>query len=247
MEEQYQIFEKYISGGMEQEELASFEARLKNEPELAEELELFRNVSESMSAKFRHEENTVALKKTLHVAGEKHFQMTEEKPEAKVVSMGRRRLLTRLAATAAILLLLFVWSPWKKSLYEQYSTHAPLALAERSGSGSFDFSNAENAFNSGNYQVALDELKNYFKQNPNDLEVEFHLGICLLELNQFDDADVIFGKLNAGNSIFKTEGTWYLALSNLKQNKNEEARKYLTQIPEDSDRYQQAQELLSKI
>ena len=60
----------------------------------------------------------------------------------------------------------------------------------------------------------------------------------------YNKAKTTFESIHLGTSAYKGEGTWYLAMTLLKQSKVTEANSYLQTIPQGADRYDQAQELL---
>jgi hypothetical protein len=59
-------------------------------------------------------------------------------------------------------------------------------------------------------------------------------------------AEMIFTKISKTTAPEQYEAVWYLALSALKQNKIEECKAYLHEIPKESDVYKKATELLER-
>jgi hypothetical protein len=60
-------------------------------------------------------------------------------------------------------------------------------------------------------------------------------------------AEMLLNEIQHGTSIYKNKAIWYSALSELKQKNLEECKSLLRQIPEDSEDYDKAQELLKEL
>lgn len=236
----YNIIDQYLNGELNEAERSAVETRVLEDKAFAEELKLRR----SMQGFLRQKGNKPKLKAQLDNIGAEFF--TEEKP-LKVARSRRRRLfiLSAVAAAAVILLAIFTW-PGQTSLYQQYGAHSPLSLTEKSTTGVNTYT-IEQAFNSGAYAMALPLLEQYLSDKPNDLQARISKGICLLELDRLVEARAIFKEVHEGTTALKTDGSWYLALSYLKEKNLVETRRYLELIPAGSDWGAKAAELLSKL
>jgi tetratricopeptide (TPR) repeat protein len=153
------------------------------------------------------------------------------------------------AAAACVLIIcgVFFYSSFdQQPSYAEFAIHEPLALGERSASDSVVIK-AEESFNNKDYQQALSYFDQLLESDQENSELQLYKGIVLLELNRFDEAERVFKSVQDSNSVFKTRALWYLALSKLKQNRFEECRNIAAQIPEGSDEYDNAQELLERL
>ena len=135
----------------------------------------------------------------------------------------------------------------KNSLYDQYFESPSLALVERSNANGLDLPTIEQDFAEKRYDLAKSNLLTYLDAYPQDLQAQLALGICDLELDEVGAAQAIFEKLHEGRSTLKYSGTWYLALSFLKENNHAEVETLLSQIPDDSGYYEKAQQLLNSL
>lgn len=79
--------------------------------------------------------------------------------------------------------------------------------------------------------------------------ISFYLANAILGTNQSpDEAIIILKDLSEGNSVFKQQSAWYLALAYLKMNKPEEAIKELTLLSAESEHYRaQCMKLIEKL
>ncbi len=246
MEDRYEIIEKYVNGELSAQELAAFEEKLKTDPDLASEVQLFRQAKESLTDHFQHEGEEIALKETLAEVSMPYFK--EEKKPVKALSLTRRYWWIAAGAAAAILVLL-VFQPWQGSLYDQYGQFPMAAFTEQGATEGAELSEAQQAFNQGDYSIALEIFNAYLEQesNKDDIEIQFYSGLCHLALESYTQAETSFQAIHAGSSAYKNEGTWFLAITSLKQKEWERTRELLLQIPEESSRRSEAQRLLRKI
>lgn len=240
MEKDYKLIEDYLNGKLDQNQVALFEKRLNDDPAFAEAFQL----EKSMNIFLVKENNKNQLLPQLESLGEKHFQTAK----VKSLQSNRRWLYSGLAVAASIALLIFALNGFfQKSLYEQYANHQALNLIEKS-EASPNAAQAQNEFNANDFQSAYKSLDLYLNQHPEDTKAFLAKGITALETGQYEEALSIFNQIHSENSALKTNGTWYLALTYLKQDKLENARTYLLLIPESENfLFKQAQELMQKL
>ena len=228
----YTLIEKYLTGELNEEEVKSFQARLNEDTTFSAEYTL----QKSMNIFLEKDRNQPALKSKLESLGKDFFLETENQQEDKVIPISRNknrnRWLISLLATAAVAVLLVMFNPFQQNdLYQQYASHQPISLTEKS-TGSGLATKAETAFNQKDYALAYENLTIYLQENSADQKAQLALGISALEFGKTEEAISIFKKINTGNSALKNYGTWYLALSYLKQKDFEKAKAWLRQIPD---------------
>ena len=157
-------------------------------------------------------------------------------------------MMTGLAVAASFALLIFALSGlFQKTTYDQFAQHQALNLVEKSETAPIAIK-AQEEFNTKNYAAAFESLTTYLTQSPEDNKAVLAKGICALELNRFPAAIAIFDQIHSGTSALKTSGTWYLALSYLKQNDLQQTKKYLHLIPDSDSFYaKKAEDLLAQL
>lgn len=244
----YTLIEKYLNGELNEEEIKNFKTRLNEDAAFSEEYTL----QKSMNIFLEKDRNQPSLKSKLETIGGDFFkeEKNEEKPKVIPISRNknRNRWLVGLIATAAIAVLLVMFNPFQpQDLYQQYASHQSISLTEKS-SGSDAGTNAEQAFNQKNYALAFENLTIYLQENPDDQKAQLALGISALESGKTEEAISIFTKINVGSSALKNYGTWYLALSYLKQKDFEKTKTFLNQIPSSEKKlFEKAQSLLKDL
>lgn len=88
------------------------------------------------------------------------------------------------------------------------------------------------------YKPALVLLTRLEKKHPNDVNAAFYGGLCYYNLSKWKKADVRFRRAqNHPRKVFDQESEWYLALSLLKQMKNDRAESLLKEIVENEGFY----------
>jgi tetratricopeptide (TPR) repeat protein len=102
-------------------------------------------------------------------------------------------------------------------------------------------------YNKKDYSGALPLLQSSIAGRPDETAFVLATGLCFLKTNQYDSAIKIFDKINEGNSVYKNQGAWYKALTLLKENDIPGCQKLLESIPADSDKFNDAKELMKKI
>ena len=244
----YTLIAKYLNSELNEEEVKSFQTRLKEDAVFSEEYTL----QKSMNIFLEKDRNQPALESKLASIGNGFFAEEKNESEEKVIPINRNknrnRWLIGLIATAAVAALLVMFNPFQQQdLYNQYASHQPISLTEKSA-GSDIGTKAETAFNQKKYATAYENLTIYLQENPADQKAQLALGISALESGETAEAITIFEKINTGNSALKNYGTWYLALSYLKQKDFEKAKTFLNQVP-DSEKtlFDQAQKLLKEL
>jgi thioredoxin-like negative regulator of GroEL len=90
-------------------------------------------------------------------------------------------------------------------------------------------------------------FESYIQENPNDPQVQLYYGIALLETNQIQKSRSVFQKIIQGESLWKEEAQWYLALLYLKTNQPEQVKTLLQQLSSDNRNYSNAKKLLNQL
>jgi hypothetical protein len=237
-EELYIGFESYLNNEMPSSEKIIFEEKLKNDTQFRENFNLYKETTQFLEHKFSSE--TINFKNNLESISKAHFSETEEK-KIKVVNL--KPWYYAVAATMAIVFgaLLFTQN---NPQYGDYNQHQTAVFVERS-EGDTNLKQAQEFFNTQNYKKAVASF-----EKINDLknpELQLYYAISLIEISDYQRAEIFLNNIKSGTSVYKDKATWYLALSNLKQKKLEDCKSFLNQVPSDSEDYERAQQLLKDL
>ena len=237
MDEQlYIVFENYLSSEMPNEERLAFENRLQNDADVREKFEIYKNWTNFLENKFDPE--TTAFKQNLKSISKQHFAENKQKP--KVVSMKPWYY----AVAASVVIALGIWFLGSENPQYGDFQHEKAYFTERSSSDK-NLMEAQKFFNEKNYQKAVIAFED--SDSLSNPEVLYFYSIALVETDNYKAAELYLNNLKSGTSAYKYKAVWYLALSNLKQEKIDECKKYLNQIPADSEDYEKAQKLLQDL
>lgn len=235
---------RYAEGLMEADEQAAFETRLAADASLQQQLALYREVHAGLQQHFTPDEQRDQLKQTLNNLRGEFF--TSEKTTAKVVPF--KKYLQRAVAVAAILIaVIFIWQPWKPDLFKQYAQTTMPAPVERGGEADRLLQEAVTAFNDKDFATATPKLEKLYLQDTTNIYVAFFYGVSLIHMDKQEEARLILNRLYTGESAFKYEAAYYLAMSYLKEKDNQNCIDWLQKIPSDAANYTEAQELLKKL
>lgn len=237
-EEKYILFDQYLQGELSGEALLDFEKQLSENPELASELETFKEVQMQLETKFGFAADRKAFETNLKNISKAHFK----EGKFKVISL--KPLIYLVAASVVFLLGLFLFNPSKPN-FEDYNQYENAYLTERSD-GIESLKQAETAFNAKDYKTAIPLFEAVLKENKT-AEIQYFYGVSLLENNQIDKAEIVFNKIKSGNSVYKNKAIFGLALAKLKQEDYKACEEILLTIPSDYENYDKVQELLDKL
>ena len=113
MEDKYLQIELYLNGELSADELAAFEHLLQTDQAFAEEVSLYKDIEQTMSAEIQRSTRQKTVETTLQSLGDEYFAETEAKapPQNDVEGQKRpfkmRQLVLGIMSAAAVLLLVF--------------------------------------------------------------------------------------------------------------------------------------------
>ena len=237
-EQLYITFENYFNNEMSQEEKLEFENQLQNDIELREKFELYKETTQFLATKFDKE--TIAFKENLKSISRDNFAEKEVK-KSKVIAFKPFYY----AVAASVVFAFGTWFMMQGNPeYGDYNQHENAYFMERSV-GDANLIEAQKAFNDKDYKKTVSAFEKV--QNLTNPELQYYYAIALIETNDYTKAEILLNNIKSGTSVYKDKAIWYLALSNLKQNKFDECKTYLNQIPADAEDYVKAQKLLKDL
>lgn len=239
------LIEQYLKEKLTVAEKQAFQARLKVDAAFKEEF-TFRK---SMDIFFKKETQLPVLKAQFDTFGDEFFVAEHAPQQAKVIPLYQKPIWIGLAAVAASIIFIILW--WSlsqpKDLYQQYAVHQPINLVEKSDATT-TAAQATTYFNAESYEQAYPYLNDYLQSHPVNNRAQLALGISALELGKYTEAISTFTTIHEGTSLLKASGTWYLALTYVKQKEFEKAKILLAQIPSNETfLYSKAQELILEL
>jgi len=268
--EQEIIINKYINGKLSGTALDEFEALLKKDKDLMEEVLFHKEVDKALIIN-EEVENNKNLKVLLNDLGKTHIQDTSEIAETSIEKKGaetitnseilkenewniRRKLsFGLLAAAAAFLLFMFLPSLQQKSNVEIADNHFRLYQIDDDVMGlensSKLYEKAKRNYAKGNLKEANQQFTAYLQEIPNAPKVLLAKGSAEFKLDNIDNALISFNQvINRDESgVYHSQANWYLALCYLKKEDKENAISHLQFIEKGQDRFKEARQLLKQL
>ena len=232
-EQQFEQIEAYLSGALDGDERAVFEARMAADPEFAAEVELHREVAGAVAdhGEVAFEENLRGIAEELEGAGE-----------------GKRRPWRNylLAAAAVALLAVVGWVVFQggdpPTPQDLFAEHFQAYEAPATFRGKVPPEKLERAFapyKGGEWAVALGEFEQLEGEYPGDEEVLFYAGISELALGNGAEGRAYLQRVLALPAhTSEVQGKWYIALSWLAEGNAGAARPLLEELAGFDNRFQ---------
>jgi len=230
MDRYTQIVNDYLSGKMSEKQKADFLKEAENNVLLRKELKLQEDLRDTII-----DEGFINLRNALK----------QRPPEKKKLPLyfsfyqkTSSNYIIAAAASLALLLasgMLFIFLNGQivapEQIAQKYYSPANAIQHIRSVERS-DLTGTKEAFsyyNNGQYVQALE----YFQKVKNEVISSFYSGNCYYELDDFTNAEVSFEYvIEDYNNMFIEQAEWYIALTCLKLNEVQKAKKYFGQIAE---------------
>ncbi len=231
------ILQKYLDNELSEKELDRFEQELNASPDLLVELDLYKEVDEAIS-------DTEVL--------DFRAQLTELREETRRSDSGRRvfRFTSpwHYAASAALALLIAIGLATvlgrplsNKDLFVKYMKPYELVLTNRSidnEATQYLMSKAQNYFQNGEFERAIDCFDEVLEINANKVEADFYMGVSNMEIDKFRDASESFTRvIEQDDNLYIQKAEWFLAGCLLAMDETERARRELAMIASSSNHY----------
>ncbi|WP_316817457.1 hypothetical protein [Pedobacter nyackensis] len=249
-EEKLLTVARYLEGDMELQEKESFEASVQTDTELQDLLAEYKNVHQTLKMKIAPSEMDGQVEATLSSLNQQYFKgevLAEAvvKDAAKVFSI--KPYLKWMSVAAILVIGLLVWAPWSANLYEKYAVSKEMSVVERGEGDKNNLEIAADFYNAGNFAAASGVLQKEYELKPDNSLAAYYYGVSLVETDRIEEARTVLTKVFEGESIFKNDAAYYIALSYVKQKNNQEALNWLAKIPLGTSNYDKAQELTKKL
>jgi len=238
------FIERYISGEMDQVEKAWFEKEMEYNDTLKKEIALRRKTDEML---FRHDVMDLRAK----LSG---IEKTRKEKE-----IARRTILRQAAILACFVLLGSMLLYMNRNLspgavYEKNFTVYSAGVTARNSGTSFNaatevYNKGLTFYNNGKYREAAGVLREYLKTKPDHMEACLVYGVASMKTCDFTEAVKSFSTIiDNGNNLYIDNARWYLALTYIKTNDIESAKKELLLIRDSNSIYsKKAGKILKRI
>ncbi|EGV43742.1 hypothetical protein BZARG_1182 [Bizionia argentinensis JUB59] len=239
----YILFEDYLSGNLDPESVQAFQNRLETDLVFKEAFQIYKDASQFLENHLKNAEQTEAFKSQLEKVSSNYFK---DSVQATSIKKRINPWFYSIAAAAVLVIGFFIGQQFSNPVYKDYANYGTISLTVR-GNQDAILHKAETAFNNHNYKDAETYFSELLESDSTNIEFQLYKAVSLVELNHFNKAETLFNEIMETPSVYKNKAMWYLALSKLKQKNEAACISILKRIPEDAEDYQQAQKLLNKI
>ncbi len=242
MEQDIELIEKYLADQLSAEDKQKFETRLQQDPEFAKRMKLI-------------QETRMAVQSDVDLFRSDLDEVFAEYQASKKPTFSFYRS-PRLIAASIILLLgvglgyfFLKSSDSPQELYTAYFEVPQENLTVRDNASNETLKVALEAYNSGNYQAALEQFDKILVDSAQDYGVLFYSSICLMMLERSDESITRLQEIPLEATSYYAPSIWYQAMNHLKQGELETGKSLLLTLAEShSGKYgNDARELLKKL
>jgi len=241
--------EGYIYNELSEEEMASFEAEFNANKDLAEEIQLVRNVDRAIA-----ENDVMSLRNSLqNIAGS---IAAEKQTQQSVFNrfIARKVIISSVAASLILLLgitgLLTRQASDEKLYQKFYAAYQTTGINRSAGSATNpNMVVALQKFDNKDYKNAIELFQKVIAQNPNDPAASFYAGAALQEVGKYPTAiNRYLAVIEDKDNMFFEQAQWYIGLCYLQTNETKKAYKHFKKIAENQGFYQdKAQAIIRKM
>ena len=219
-EEKFRRIDDYVNGNLPAAEQAVFRQQLRDDPQLAEEVELHRDLLTGFDRAIRQE---VDGERKAHL-GQLERQAARRKRQTTLLVW-----LTGIAAclVLAITLALPGGDKYNKLFSHHYQPYMA-AATERGRTARDVWEEALQAYEEGAYGQAATLLRPCLAATPPDAGCHFYAGLSAIELDRFTEARKYLRRVvDLPPNDYTGRARWYLALVYLKLDNPEESKRLL--------------------
>ncbi len=262
----YKLIEAYLHNSLSKSEKDDFEKRLKKDvnlnrlvKEMKEMMQLFGEEGINLNKNYRVNNKGQYREYKKYFEGEESEQLNQllneigNKSDSKkeVIKLKNRFNFIRVAAAILILaicipLALKFTAQTPNKLYTSNFNPEKIEWIEKGDKQQIK-TDAQYAFNSGDFEKAQTYLASILEDNPNDYETILFCGIAFQELDKFENAKEQYQKIINSNALLKDDAYWYLALIEVKHKRYDISLSYLNKIQKNKTYDEKVSKLKKKV
>lgn len=247
MDKNKHLISRYLEGEMDPIEATGFEESLENDPELKEEVDLYREVEEAIS-------DTEALDLRAQI-DEIHEELTPQLEKLKKNS-SKQVLRYVVAASIAVIISLGTYSLFFKKvdnnkIVTEFYKPYDVTLVNRSANTNITpmMREALYKYETQDYEEAIVLFKEILEINPQITASHLYSGISYLEIEQYKSAEKsLTAVLEHNDNLYMEQADWYLGMVYLLNEEKNKARMQFRKIKNSDGYYEdEARKILRKL
>ena len=230
--------DEYIMGRLEASERLALEANIRENPALANEVELEKEVLKAA---------TLVGQEQLRERLSGLFLKAKKKEQPIALYLG---VAASIGALILFAYLMLGSSPNTDEIFANYYQPYPTTFTSRGESSDIELLTVSQLYEEGKYNAAIPLFETLLANREDDGQLQLALGICYLETERLEQAQELFQNIRAeGLLLYKDLAVWYLSLSLMKMDELETAKMWLQVLADDpeADKNVEAQQLLLEL
>jgi tetratricopeptide (TPR) repeat protein len=238
------LISKYLGGEMDPVTAARFEEELRNDPQLREEMELYREVDEALA-------DSEVLEFRMHLQ-ELHEQLA---PEIYAPPVSTWKKFARVAVAASVIAVLgfAVFSYFQTgntgNLIDKYYKPYEITSTNRSVGASTDrtLQSAMEKYQNHHYRDAVYLFEKVLANDPGQMGTLLYSGISYYELAEYQKAGKSFtAVIDQNDNLYIEQAKWYMGFCYLKTDEKEKAIKQFSEIAQSKSYYSEKAKAILK-
>ncbi|SEW56274.1 anti-sigma factor [Chitinophaga arvensicola] len=219
---------RYVEGDMPPEERLQFEAILREDAALAESVQQYREVTAVLSARLQPDPGLQQLKATLETQ-RSHFHQ-----KGKVVAF--KKYFATIGVAAAVMAGIFLFRFYSRdtNYMANYGNIEMQVAAERGNNEDTLLQSAALYFNEKAYTKVIPLLDTYLSKDSSSQTALYYRGIAATQTGAVEAGMTDLVKVYQGESVFKYDAVFYIALYHAQTGNKKEALIWLKKIPADA-------------
>jgi len=241
-----ELIQGHIERSLSAEDKTAFETLWETDGAFREDVRLQSEIHQAIAGRLAREGGASALRNSLRQA-EDRFRRTAgnggQPAKNRVFALSEwKKWAVSVAAAACLLVLgrLFFFAP--AEYYELPRMRSEVVRGDADGTAAV-YEDAVRAFNGKDYASATAILRQLASQEPDIVQYRYYLGLSLLGERKFQEAAEQLLPLADGESIFRQEANYHLAIAYSELDRPEDAKSRLERIDRKSKVYEKARTL----
>lgn len=231
--------DRFLQLELNDDDLASFESELTSNPDLAAELELYREIDQAVA-----ETDVMDLRSKLNEISKNAVR--EKRKERTFIARFPNSRLAIGTIAASLILLVSITSQIRHhnlndehELYTQFfSPYQATGIFRSDNTLDSKLSLALHTYNEGHLNESMELFKQILEADPDNPVSNFYLGMVCQETGNYPAAiDSYRRVIQANNNLFVEQAQWYSALCGLQTENRKKAYKQFQQIAEQNSYY----------
>ena len=252
IEEKYELFEAYLDNSLNEDEQILFDTLMQDDVN-KKEFEEYKNIQVQLAHVMNSEKDEKAFVQNVKniSASFKDEKLNERESTNKPTWQISTNTKWILSAAAVLLFGLFIGQQYFNTptgMRELYATnYTPEELSIERGTNDDSLTAIAKLYNAHQYKEAIPLMQQFMTTHAENINLKIHLAICMMEIQDYPNAEQTLKNVIAENNLYKEKAQWYLAMLYLKQENKKELKALIHQFDKNHFYYKKGKEILNEM